>query len=81
MSLEWLRLIFTKRGLLFTVSRYKSSFWFFKYIEISFDRYAKIDIDTVAADVMQYFQIIMILAYFVGKKGVSTPPTFSVFQL
>ena len=61
----------------FTVSKYKSCFWFFKYIEISYDKYAKIDIDTIAADIKQYFQIIMILAYFVGMKGVSTPPTFS----
>ena len=61
----------------FLVSKYKSSFWFFKYIEISFDKYAKTDMDTIAADIKQYFQIILILAYFVGIKGVSTPAIFS----
>ena len=52
-----------------------------KYIEISFDKSAEIDTETVAADIKQYFQIIMILAYFLGMKGLSTPPTFTVFQL
>ena len=64
----------------FTVSKYESSF-FFKYIEISFDKCAYIDIDTVVADIKQYFEIIMILASFLGMKDVSTPPTFSVFHL
>ena len=41
-----------------------------------FDKYALNDIDTVAADIKQCFEIKMILAYFLGMKGVSTPPTF-----
>ena len=35
------------------------------------------DVDTIVADINQYFQIIMILACFVDMKGVSTPPIVS----
>ena len=50
----------------FTVSKYKH-FFSFKYIEILFDKYAQSDIHTVAADIQQYFEIIIILAYLLGK--------------
>ena len=39
----------------FTVSKFKSNFWLFKYIEMSFDKYAKIDVDIVAADIKHLF--------------------------
>ena len=41
-----------------------SPVFFFKCIEISFDKRAYIDIDTVVAGNKQYFEIIMILAFF-----------------
>ena len=48
----------------FTVIKYKSSFCFFKYIEISFDECAYIGIDTVAANIKSDIFKKMILAYF-----------------
>ena len=40
----------------FTVSTNKSNLYFvFKYIKILFDKYASIDIDTIAVDSMRYF--------------------------
>ena len=49
--------------------------YFFLIVEISFDIYVKINIDTTGADIMQNFSIQMTLAL----KGASNLPTFSVF--
>ena len=58
MSLECLRLIL-QRGI-YEIYGLKICpvfvfFFFFKYIEISFEKYAKIDIDTIAAEIKRYF--------------------------
>ena len=59
----------------FSVSKNRSFFIFFKYVEILFNKHASIDVDITAADIMQLFSNIMPLAYFLDIKAVSTPPT------
>ena len=67
----------------FLVSLNRSNFCFFLYIEILLNKHVLIEVDTTIANIMQFFSKIMTLAYFsnIYVKGVSTPTTFSIFQL
>ena len=73
---------FTKRVLKFTISKHRSNFLFFfsNILKFRLINMLKLIIDTLAADIKQYFQIILILAYFLDMKCLSTPTTLSVFE-